>query len=665
MEFILFIALVALSIAVYRQRSHTRELTERVRDLTARIYAAELALESRRPPVAEEPRPTPPPAPSPSPLEEPPPLPAWLNAPPPLPAPEPVPAPPLPPPVPQPRWRDRFQGEEWEALLGGSILNKLGALILVIGLALFLRFSLDAMGPAGKIAVGALVSAVLIGAGMWVERQPRYKIFSIGLLAAGWAMLYFTAFAAHGIPESRLIESPTAGLALLLVVGAAMVARSLRYESEWVTGLAFFAAFAALQVDPSSAFAMVASALLAAGLLAVSAKFQWRYMPLFGILLAYTTVAFLPPTVGFIPGVGHPILWVYWLLFELFDQWRGRQAARPTPLDAVQYVLNTMAFISASLLTTRGAAPEHYSSFMGLAAMAFAMSAFFRRHRDVEQEAHWWSVPGLSLAATSAVAAVAILLRFDRLSATLALLVEGQALFVLAWRTNPPLARWMALAINALALAKLIAVDDRQNAAITWLGWRLQAVTPLAVLMGALFYFNRAVSALAAYSWGATLILALVLAGELPHGWVFAGWAALGSGLALAGEAFSWRDLRHQAYVLMAVMVPALAYSMADHPQTSPWAWALFSESLVVMAWTWRQLPAGVERGLMLNGAWHLAALGLTTLLWRLFPGTLAGPAWGVLALFFVEAGVMFEYSELRRVGHTVALAALRPPADE
>ncbi len=664
MEFILFIALVALSIAVYRQRAHTRELTERVRDLTARIYAAELALESRRSPVTEEPRPTPSPAPTPpptppaSPSEEPPPLPAWLNAPPPPPAPEPVPPPTWLPPVPKPNWRDRFQGEEWEALLGGSILNKLGALILVIGLALFLRFSLDAMGPAGKIAVGILVSAVLIGAGMWVERQPRYKIFSIGLLAAGWAMLYFTAFAAHGIPESRVIESPPVGLAVLLLVGAVMVGRSLRYESEWVTGLAFFAAFAALQVDPSSAFAMVASALLAAGLLAVSARFHWRYMPLFGILLAYTTVAFLPPTVGFIPGVGHPILWVYWLLFELFDHWRARQAALATPLDAVQYVLNTMAFISASLLTTRGAAPEHYSSFMGLAAIAFAVSAFFRRHRDVAEDARWWSVPGLALAATSAVAAVAILLRFERLAATLALLVEGQALFVLAWRSKAPLSRWVALAINALALSKLVLVDDRQNGALNWLGWKLEAVTPLGVLMGLVFYFDRVVSGLVPYGWGATVVLALVLAGELPEGWVFAGWSVLAALVALAGERLTWRDLRYQAYFLMGPILAALAYTMFERPHTSWMAWALFSVCFVAVGWGWRQMEAGLQRRLVLTVAWQYVALGGTTLLWRVLPGTLAAPAWGLLALALLEAGVLVDFPELRWAGHSVAIAS-------
>ena len=663
MEFFFFVAWVGLSIVLYRQRSHARELAERVRELTIRVYASEQALEALHhvPPVAARfPEPVPEPAAAFTPaqvpveaiIDEPPPLPEWLNSAPPL-------ASPAPPLVPQPTWRDRFQGEEWEALLGGSILNKLGALILVIGLALFLRFSLDSLGAIGKIAVGICTGGCMIAAGMWLERQPRYKIFSIGLLSGGWAMLYFTAFAAHGIPESRVIESPITGLIVLLLVGAAMVWRSLRYESEWVTGLAFFAAFAALQVDPSSAFAMVASALLAAGLLAISSRFGWRAMPVFGILLAYTTIAFLPPSTGFLPGIGHPILWVYWLLFELFDHWRARRASLVLALDAVQYVLNTMAFIAATLLTTRGAAPEHYSSFLGLATVAFAASAFFRRHREVDQpDAKWWSASGLALAATSAVAAAAILLRFDRLSATLALFIEGQALFVLAWRSRTPLARWIGLAVNALAFSKLIFIDDAENRTITWLGYRLNAVSPMGILMAGGFYANRAIRPLRIYGWGASILVALVLWEEVPHAFVFAAWSMQAAILAFIARRFEARDLRYQAYALALPVLAGLTYTMFDKPGTSWTAWAIFAAAYLAMGSLWRALDAGRERSIALNAAWQCVALGAATLLWTLLPGTLAAPAWGLLALTMVEAGVLSNFPELRRAGHVVAAAA-------
>ena len=51
---------------------------------------------------------------------------------------------------------------QWEAALGGSWLNKVGVLVLVIGLALFLWYSFGRMGPGGRVAVSLAVSVAMI-----------------------------------------------------------------------------------------------------------------------------------------------------------------------------------------------------------------------------------------------------------------------------------------------------------------------------------------------------------------------------------------------------------------------------------------------------------------------------------------------------------------------
>ncbi len=47
-------------------------------------------------------------------------------------------------------WRERLGGTDWEALVGGNWLNKAGVLVFVIGLSLFLGYSLTRFGPAGR-----------------------------------------------------------------------------------------------------------------------------------------------------------------------------------------------------------------------------------------------------------------------------------------------------------------------------------------------------------------------------------------------------------------------------------------------------------------------------------------------------------------------------------
>src|SRR5262249_24735816 len=44
-------------------------------------------------------------------------------------------------------------GGEWELLIGGRWLNKIGVAVLVVGMALLLNFALDYLGPAGKVAL--------------------------------------------------------------------------------------------------------------------------------------------------------------------------------------------------------------------------------------------------------------------------------------------------------------------------------------------------------------------------------------------------------------------------------------------------------------------------------------------------------------------------------
>ena len=64
--------------------------------------------------------------------------------------------------------------QEWETLIGGNWLNKLGVLVLVIGIALFLGYSLTRLGPAGRVGVGLAASAALLISGMVFERKPKY-----------------------------------------------------------------------------------------------------------------------------------------------------------------------------------------------------------------------------------------------------------------------------------------------------------------------------------------------------------------------------------------------------------------------------------------------------------------------------------------------------------
>jgi uncharacterized membrane protein len=275
MGFLLFVfALVGWAYLYSRMRRAEDRLNrnqyERSRDsdaiaeLTRRVHALEKSQLAPPPIPVVEPKPFVAPAPvvidPPSvavPPPEPPPLPV-------IPMPEVFrePAPPA------PTWRDQFRdsmgGQEWEAVVGGNWLNKLGVLVLVIGIALLLGYEFTRVGPLGRVSIGMAVGLTMLIGGVFVERKRAYAIFARGLIGGGWAALYFTTYAMHALPAARVIDNPYLGTALVLAVACGMILHSLRYKSQTVSGLAYFIAFATLALGKSTPFSVLALLPLAA-----------------------------------------------------------------------------------------------------------------------------------------------------------------------------------------------------------------------------------------------------------------------------------------------------------------------------------------------------------------------------------------------------------------
>jgi uncharacterized membrane protein len=167
---------------------------------------------------------------------------------------------------------------DFEQMLGTNWLSNLGVGVLVLGLAFFLAWQLKEVGPFGKVVTGVVVSAILLGLGIWGERRKTYQLLARAALAGGWALLFFVAYAAHHIPATRVVSSPILGLVLMLIIAAAMVGHSLRFRSQVVTGLTFFLAFATVALNRVDVYSLSANVILAIGFCLVVLRMQWFEM---------------------------------------------------------------------------------------------------------------------------------------------------------------------------------------------------------------------------------------------------------------------------------------------------------------------------------------------------------------------------------------------------
>lgn len=185
-------------------------------------------------------------------------------------------------------WFEKLKGGlDIEEALDANWLNKIGIVILVLGVAFFLAYQLRQVGPAGKVLVGVLVSLTLLGGGIFLERKAGYRFLGRAGIGGGWALCFFTAYAMYHVEATRVFQSQTPDLVLMLVVATAMVVHPLRYRSQVATGLAFLLAFSTLTISQVSAYSLTAGAILALGLVVIVGRMQWFELEIFGIIAAY------------------------------------------------------------------------------------------------------------------------------------------------------------------------------------------------------------------------------------------------------------------------------------------------------------------------------------------------------------------------------------------
>ena len=231
--------------------------------------------------------------------------------------------------------KDRgFTAAEWEMLIGGNWLNRLGVLLILIGLVIFLGYSLTQLGPAGRIAISFVVSLAMLGLGLVYQRRPLFQLFAQGLLGGGWAGVYFTTYAMHAIPASRVISDPAVAAVLLCVVPAGMIAHALWRNSMMGSLLAFLYGVLSILLLSHSQVATLAVLPLLAALLVLSYRVRhWQAPPVAAVALygvycwTFAQSSSLSPAFALVP-------FAAWLVLEVYDvaeSIRLRRAAEGQP----------------------------------------------------------------------------------------------------------------------------------------------------------------------------------------------------------------------------------------------------------------------------------------------------------------------------------------------
>ncbi|MDZ7303636.1 MAG: DUF2339 domain-containing protein, partial [candidate division KSB1 bacterium] len=130
---------------------------------------------------------------------------------------------------------------EWEALIGGKLLNRIGALALIIGIGFFLKYAFDRnwISETIRVLIGFLVGAGLLAGGSRTHKKG-FQIFAQGINGAGIAILYLSVYASFNF--YHLVSQPVAFI-MMSTVTALTFLQALKYDSLAVSLLGWAGGF--------------------------------------------------------------------------------------------------------------------------------------------------------------------------------------------------------------------------------------------------------------------------------------------------------------------------------------------------------------------------------------------------------------------------------------
>jgi len=295
-------------------------------------------------------------------------------------------------PAAKPSLQDRMKKvSAFEEALGTNWLQKLGIVLLVLGVASFGIYELAALGSFGKVIVLYLAAATLLAGGIYLEKRERYQLLGRTGIGGGWALFFFTTFAMYYVPSMRVLHSAAFVSVLMLLVAVAMAAHTLRYRSQLVTGLAFLLGYSTVALSQDTVYSLSAGVILAIALVTIVFKMRWYQLEVFGILSGYLNHLYWLYRILGIEGArgrhfpeytaSTAMLFFYWLVFRISYLWRKPNTAQEEHTSTFAAIVNSTLLLAT--LRFQSVHPDlAYIALLVVGAVELAFGQIVKHRRE-------------------------------------------------------------------------------------------------------------------------------------------------------------------------------------------------------------------------------------------------------------------------------------------
>jgi len=396
----------------------------------------------------------------------------------------PPPALPPRPAQPLPRTPKEPSASDLEALIGGRWFNRIGIIALLFAVSYFLKLAFDNnwIGPAGRVATGIFLGALMLPWSEWLLTRG-YTYFSEGIAGLGEATLFVSIWA--GCQYYTLFTRQT-GFAALVLVTIVMAFLALRRDSERIAFLSLLGGLLtpALMSTGKNEQIMLFSYLLCMGAAALLISWRRNWQSLLPLIFVgshlyfwqwydsfYHRVLFLERTLVFAS--------LFFLLYGAVPALRAFRQIDLTNMDLFLVVANAIAY-SAALFTLLWPADRWPLTllFLLLAACHLTIAGLLADSSSSGSHLPRFVYLGMAVIFFT----LAIPTKFDGNTVTILLALEGGSLAWAGFRSHGTLLRPAGYILLAIAAFRLLV----QAPAAYALLWNERFATYLVLIAGLL-----------------------------------------------------------------------------------------------------------------------------------------------------------------------------------
>ena len=374
-------------------------------------------------------------------------------------------------------WSKLIKKEDWERFIGGNLFNKIGIAIILIGVFIGVKYSIDhdLISPTMRIILGYLTGGALFGVGYYLK--PKYEKFSAVLVSGAMAIFYFLTYVAYDFYQMF----PTGvAFALMFFVTVATIWFALSYNQQIIALIGMVGGYAVpflLSNGGGHVWVLLSYvAFINVGILIISFYKQWRW--LYHSAFVFTWALYLTLHVFKYKdnqGLYFSFLLVYYLIFHFAFIVRKLWAKDTFTIGDILILLsNTLLFYSLGLPFTFENVFERTRNYLTVFTLANALFHllvyYYTRSRGASKELKY-----LSLILAISFGTLTIPIYFEGVWITLFWAMEAGGLFWVGRTKKIRMYEVISYIVLSLATFSLLGNWIERKAHIFYEPWQVTA----------------------------------------------------------------------------------------------------------------------------------------------------------------------------------------------